>query len=127
MGVHRDGRDAKGVAGDHVRGLSSYARQGLECFNACGPLAAILGNEDARCFENMPPFCVVKTTTFDVGEELFLRHGGNLLRCVGDGEQLRRALIHHHVRALRGEDGCHQQLKRRREIQRGFCVWIRFM
>ncbi|MPN07114.1 hypothetical protein SDC9_154380 [bioreactor metagenome] len=68
MGVHRDGGDAKGVAGDHVRGLSANAGQGLEGFDARGHLAAILGNEDARGLEDMPSFRVEKAAAFDIGE-----------------------------------------------------------
>ena len=125
MRVHRDRGDAKGVASDHVCGLFAHARQGLEGFDARGHFAAILGNEDARGLENVPSFGVEKAAAFDVGKERFLRHGGNRLRRVGNGEELCRAFVHHHVRALRGEDGCNQQLKRRREVQRGFRVWIR--
>ncbi|MPN34255.1 hypothetical protein SDC9_181748 [bioreactor metagenome] len=59
----------------------------------------------------MLSFHAVKSTALDIGEQLLLGHRGHLGGGVGNGKEFPRALVDHHVRALRGEDGRDQQLK----------------
>src|SRR5262249_8760023 len=88
-------------------------------------LPTMLFGDDSTGFPDVLRLHSEETGSANQRLEFLLVRFGKILRSSIFLEQLWRHDVHHLVRTLRGQDRCHKQLERVREVKRAFRVRIR--
>ena len=109
VGVHRKGRDAKGLRHDHRRGLVAHARQPLQRLHVLGDNAAVLVHQDLAQTHDGLGLLRAESTRADDGPHLLYGDVPHVLGVVRPGKQGRGDLVDPLVRALGAEQHGHQQ------------------
>jgi hypothetical protein len=118
VGVDEHGGLAERGAEDDVRRLPSDAGQRAERLHRVGYRPAVLVGDCARRRLEGLRLLAEEARTLDERLDTRGRRGGERRGCRQLGEERRRHLVHHRVRALRGEDGRDEELPRALVAQR---------
>ena len=116
--IDRESRNVECVAENHVRRFTSDSGQGGEFLHRVRHFAVEIGCDSAAGPDDVCAFCPVVAAAPDD----LLQFGGigicEFFRSAVSGEQIDRYDVDHHIRALRGKNRRHQQLKRVRVMER---------
>ena len=126
MGIHGDRRHTESIGQDYVCSLPTNSRKRFKRISVGRHFAAVFLCKFFACCNNILRFSIEESAGFDVNGQLIRRHFRHDCRIGVITEQCRGAFIDLLVRALRGENGRNQKLKRIGKVQFRLCVRIGF-
>ncbi len=119
MGIDGDRGLAEGGIQDHVRGLATDARQGLQCRAPVGDPPAVVADQALAGGEDVARLGVIESDAADIALQAVFAERQQAFGVGGRPKERAGGLVHAAVGGLGRQDHGHEQLKRGRVLQFG--------